>query len=91
MEPKSTDDGMTKFENVSFSVLVKPAQERRMAADWEYYSRMASEIFNDSMALAGEEGLGKSFWPSGVVAIAIDPLMHLLFSLLAQLNISSGV
>ncbi|MCD6199478.1 MAG: tetratricopeptide repeat protein [Deltaproteobacteria bacterium] len=89
METKSTDDGMTKFENVSFSVLVKddkdlaalrrdyasmPAQERRKAADWEYHSQMASEIFNHSMALTGKEGLGKSFWPSGFVALAIDPL-----------------
>ena len=31
-------------------------------------------MFNDSMALTGKEGLGKSFWPSGVVALAIDPL-----------------
>ena len=89
MEPKSPDDGMTKFENLPFSVLVKedrdlvalrrdyaskPARERRMAADWEYHSQMANEIFNDSMALAGKEGLGKSFWPSGVVALAIDPM-----------------
>ena len=89
MKFRSSDDGMTKFENVSFSVLVKddsdlaafrseyasmPARERRMAADWEYHSQMAGEIFNNSMALAGKEGLGKSFWPSGVVALAIDPL-----------------
>lgn len=89
MEPKSTDDGMTKFEDVSFFVLVKDdrdlaalrrdyasmsIQERRKAADWEYHSKMASEIFSDSMALAGEEGLGKSFWPSVVVALAIDPM-----------------
>jgi hypothetical protein len=65
MELKSTDDGMTKFKNVPFCVLVKDdkdlaalrrdyastdARERRMAADWEYHSQMASEIFNDSMA-----------------------------------------
>ncbi|MBC8460369.1 MAG: tetratricopeptide repeat protein [Deltaproteobacteria bacterium] len=89
MEPKSPDDGMTKFENVPFSVLVKedrdlaalrrdyasvPARERRMAADWEYHSQMAGEIFNDTLARAGQEGLGKSFWPAGVVALAIDPL-----------------
>ena len=89
MEPKSPDDGMTKFENVPFSVLLKedrdlaalrrdyasvPARERRMAADWEYHSQMAGEIFNDTLARAGQEGLGKSFWPSGVVALAIDPL-----------------
>ena len=89
VEPKLPDDGMTKFENSPFSVLVKedgdlavlrrdydsvPARERRMAADWEYHSEMAGEIFNDALALAGQKGLGKSFWPSGVVALAIDPL-----------------
>jgi len=89
MEPKSPDDGMTKFENLPFSALVKddrdlatvrrdyaskPARERRMAADSEYHSEMAGEMFNDSLARAGQETLGKSFWPSGVVALAIDPL-----------------
>ena len=89
MEPKSPDDGMTKFENLTFSVLVKedrdlaavrheyvskPARERRMAADWEYHSEMAGGIFNDALARAGQEGFGKSFWPSGVLALAIDPL-----------------
>jgi tetratricopeptide (TPR) repeat protein len=89
MGSKSTDDGMTKLENAPFSVLVKddsdltairrdyssmPARERRIAADWEYHSQMAGEIFNDTLALAGREGLGRAFWPSGVVALAIDPL-----------------
>ena len=72
MELQSTDDGMTIFMNVPFSVLVKDdkdlaalrrdyasidARERRKAADWEYHSQMAGEIFNNSMALAGKEGL----------------------------------
>ncbi|MBW2318479.1 MAG: hypothetical protein JRF24_07340 [Deltaproteobacteria bacterium] len=89
LEPESPDNGMTKFKNVPFSVLVKegrdlaalrrdyvsaPAQKRRKSADWEYHSRMASEIFNDSIALAGKEGLGESYWPSGIIALAIDPL-----------------
>jgi tetratricopeptide (TPR) repeat protein len=89
MKPKSTNDGMSIFESTPFSNLVKdngelaalrrdyasrPARERRMAADWEYHSQMASEIFNNSMALSGKDGLGKSFWPSGVVALAIDSL-----------------
>ncbi len=89
MKPKSTNDGMSIFENIPFSTLVKdnselaalrrdytsrPARERRMAADWEYHSQMATEIFNDSMALSGKDGLGKSIWPSGIVALAIDPL-----------------
>ncbi|MEA2039848.1 MAG: tetratricopeptide repeat protein [Thermodesulfobacteriota bacterium] len=89
METKSPDDGMTKFEKVPFSVLVKedrdlatlrreyaskPAGERRKAADWEYHSEMAGTMFNDALARAGQEGFGKSFWPSGVVALAIDPM-----------------
>ncbi len=78
-----------KFENLPFSTLVKndkylsslrcdyasmPEQERRKAADWEYHSQMANDIFNDSMAKIGKEGLDKSNWPSGFVALAIDPL-----------------
>jgi tetratricopeptide (TPR) repeat protein len=89
MEPESSDDGMTKFENSPFVVLVeedrnlaalrrehasKPAKERRMAADWEYHSEMAGGIFNDALARAGQEGLGESFWPPGIVALAIDPM-----------------
>ncbi len=89
MKPKSQNDGMIKLENALFYVLVKddreladlrlhyasvPARERRMAADWAYHSQMAEEIFNDAIALAGQEGLGNSSWPSGVVALAIDPL-----------------
>jgi len=89
MEQKSPDDGITKFEKLPFSVMVKedrdlaafrreyvskPARERRMAADWEYHSEMAGGMFNNALALAGQEGLGKPFWPSGVVALAIDPL-----------------
>ncbi len=79
---------MGLFKNVPFSTLVKdnselaalrrdyssrPARERRMAADWEYHSQLANEIFNNSMAMSGKDGLKNSFWPSGVVALAIDP------------------
>ncbi len=89
MELKSTDNGMTKFKNEPFSVLIKsdrdlaafrreyalkPARERRKAADWEYHSQMAGEIFNNALALGGQEGFGNSFWPAGFVALAIDPL-----------------
>ena len=89
MDTEWTDDEMTRFENQPFSTLVKedghlsalhreyasvPAQERRKAADWEYHSQMANEIFNDSMAVIGEDGLRSSGWPSGIVALAIDPL-----------------
>lgn len=83
-----TDSGMAKIKNIPFSILVKedtylsalrrdyaslPAQERRKAADWEYHSQIANEIFNDSMAVMDEEGFRESYWPSGFVALAIDP------------------
>ena len=89
MKPKSTNDVMSIFENIPFSTLMKnnselaalrreyasrPARERRMAADWEYHSQMASDIFNNSMALSGKVGLGMSFWRSVVVALAIVAL-----------------
>jgi len=89
MKHESPDDGIHLLKRTPFCTLVKdnddlaalrrdyapqPARERRMAAEWEYDSHMASEIFEDSMALAGKDGLGRPFWPSGVVALAIDPL-----------------
>jgi len=89
MKLESQNDGTAKLEKVPFSVLVKddsdladlrrdyasrPARDRRMAADWEYHSQMANELFNDAIALAGQEGLKESSWPAGVVALAIDPL-----------------
>lgn len=80
---------ITKFENQPFSILVKedsqlsalrleyasaPAQERRKAADWEYHSQMANQIFNDALERIGKDGFRSSGWPSGIVALAIDPL-----------------
>ena len=79
----------TKYKNLPFSKLVKddkylsglrrdyaslPAPERRKAADWEYHSQIANEVFNDAIATIGKEGFEKSNWPSGFVALAIDPL-----------------
>ena len=80
MKSKSTTDGLELFKKTPFSTLVKdnsalaalrhhhasmPARERRMAADWEYNSEMATEIFNHSMAMSGKEGLPKEFRKSG--------------------------
>ena len=88
MKKESADDGRAKFSQHSFSFLVekddglsslrkqyalKPANERRMAADWEYNSSMASDLFESALARAGQEGLGSEYWPSGVIALAIDP------------------
>jgi len=52
----------------------KPAENRRMAADWEYHSAIAGKMFNDATERMGQEGLGESHWPDGVLALAIDPL-----------------
>ena len=80
---------MIRFKNEPFSVLVKdirelaalrreyasmPPDERRKAADWEYHSEMAGEMFENALAQAGKEGSGKSTWPPGFAALAIDPL-----------------
>lgn len=47
--------------------------ERRAAADWEYHSEIAGEIFNDATASVGKEGLRRSYWPPGIISLAIDP------------------
>jgi Flp pilus assembly protein TadD len=82
------DDGHLKFKQNSFSYLVdedddlaclrkryasKPPDERRMAADFEYHSAMASDLFQSVLARAGQEGLESEYWPPGVLALAIDP------------------
>ena len=81
-------DGNAKFQELPFSILVKKDKElssirreyaskskseRRAAADWEYHSEIAGGIFSDAMASVGKEGLGRSYWPSGVISLAIDP------------------
>lgn len=86
---KSMNDGAELFRSMPFSILVKhnselakvrreysssSAEERRKAADWAYYSQMTTELFNRSLALSGQDGLGEPDWPSGFVALAIDPL-----------------
>jgi len=52
----------------------KSAEERRMAADWEYHSAIAGSMFNDALARLGRAEVGVSSWPDGVMALAIDPL-----------------
>ncbi|MCX7003624.1 MAG: tetratricopeptide repeat protein [bacterium] len=88
MKPKATIGGMKLIEKTPFSTLVKsnralaalrrdyaarPAPERRIAADWEYHSQMASESIGIAMARSGKDCLGTSEWPQGFVALAIDP------------------
>ncbi len=82
------DDGQVKFKYHSFSFLVeedddlaslrkgyalKTADERRMAADLEYHSAMASDMLQSALARAGREGFDPEYWPAGVTALAIDP------------------
>jgi tetratricopeptide (TPR) repeat protein len=52
----------------------KSAEERRMAADWEYHSAIAGSMFNDALARHGRADVGSPSWPDGVLALAIDPL-----------------
>jgi tetratricopeptide (TPR) repeat protein len=73
------------FENTPFSRLVKESEElaeirkeysllsrrrRRLAADYQYHSSMASEMFNSALGLTKDES---SPWPGEVTALAIDP------------------
>ena len=88
MKKEKEDDGRVKFKKHSFSFLVekdeglaslrkeyalKPADERRMAADWEYNACIASDLFQTALARAGREGLESEYWPPGVLALAVDP------------------
>ena len=52
----------------------RPAQQRRIAADWEYHSSIAGRAFDDALARMGQVGLPEYGWPDGVLALAIDPL-----------------
>lgn len=85
----SKSDGYKKFQKIPFSTLVKKDKElsgirreyslkskseRRARADWVYHSEIANDLFNDALARIGREGFGRSYWPSGIVSLAIDPL-----------------
>jgi len=50
------------------------AQKRRMAAQWEYDSSIASDLFNMALLMSKSEVLEKPKWPPGFLALAIDPL-----------------
>ncbi len=89
MTRKQKEDGTSKFRKFPFSVLIKKDKdlsemrheyslesksERRMAADYEYHSEIAAEIFNDALPNADKDVFGKPYWPSGIISLAIDPL-----------------
>lgn len=73
------------FENTPFSQLIKkcnelaqlrrehaslPEENRRFAADYNYHSSIASQMFNKTLGLKDD---GVFPWPEEVVALAIDP------------------
>lgn len=85
----SKSDGNKQFQKLPFSTLVKKDKElsgirceyalkskfeRRAAADWEYHSEIANDLFNDALAKTGGEGIGRSDWPAAVISLSIDPL-----------------
>lgn len=51
-----------------------PAKERRMEAEWNYDASYADEIFCNALARMGQEWRDEEPWPSGIVALAMDPL-----------------
>ena len=57
----------TEYHNVD-------PKKRRMAAEWEYGSSMASDLFNRTLAMSGADTLSSPAWPPGFLALAIDPL-----------------
>ena len=89
MKKKTATDDDCDIERYSFFQLIKrnrelaaarkdyaskPAEERRMAADWEYHSAIAQEMFAFALAGVGRESLGTPSLPAGILALAIDPL-----------------
>jgi tetratricopeptide (TPR) repeat protein len=48
-------------------------RKRSAAAEWSYEASMADSLFASALARTGREGLGPAPWPSGYVALAIDP------------------
>jgi len=50
------------------------SESRRMAAQWEYDSDVASDLFNMALLESGAETMTKPKWPPGFLALAIDPL-----------------
>jgi tetratricopeptide (TPR) repeat protein len=48
-------------------------QKRRMAAQWEYDSSMASDLFSMALLKSEAQTLPQPKWPPGFLALAIDP------------------
>jgi len=48
----------------------KPAEDRKMAADFEYHAAIANDMFSKAI---GEESDEEKSWPAEILALAIDP------------------
>jgi len=88
MQPNAPRDGMEACRCTPFSVLVQGGselaeirrehaglapEERRKAADYAYHAEAASELIDQMMGRSGENSDSAPYWPSGYVALAIDP------------------
>lgn len=94
---------MTSIKHIPFSVLItqkselssfraeyakETPQERRRAAEWEYDSSIATELFN--AALHGKHCTIKPKWPPGFIALAIDPLFAQALLTVGSLDYQHG-
>jgi tetratricopeptide (TPR) repeat protein len=50
-----------------------PPQKRRMAAQWEYDSSVATDLFNGAILISRGQTPARPKWPPGFIALAIDP------------------
>ncbi len=89
MTRKPNEDGIEKLRKFPFSVLIKKDKElsklrhkyalkskskRSMAADYEYHSEIVGGMFRNALPNADKYSFEKPNWPSGITALAIDPL-----------------
>lgn len=61
-----------------------------MAAQWEYDSALASNLFNEALQLTGSEPFFRSEWPLGFLALAIDPLFAPALLTVGSIEYQSG-
>jgi tetratricopeptide (TPR) repeat protein len=66
-----TQDPDLKLERLEYADV--PPQKRRMAAQWEYDSSIATDLFNGAILMSRGELLARPKWPPGFIALAIDP------------------
>jgi hypothetical protein len=90
MEQESTENGMELHKKYTFKKIVEinsylseireeyseeSAENRRCAADYQYYQEIASNMFNDALLSQGQKKkFQDDYWPSGVLSLAVDPL-----------------